>query len=369
MQKIFLLICLPFLASSQNLLPNGSFEDENICTEYGKNCAPEAWIATSLRANYYFDDEVHAHSGSHFVGLIIGNITRAGYRSFIRTQLLCRLQAGNQYVLDFFVRSEHPAFDSIGVYFSPDDFLYERRSFRNIVPQLWAKNGLDSTQYNPKSWQRIHFVYRATGDEQYVTIGNFKRGEYSKMDHAELEDNFYFFLDDISLTPTDKNEHLCVEADSIKKVIYDEHERHTLMERKIYYYKKNPPTPIQLPKTIRISIDTLSLPDIFFATAKYDLTYKSIALLDSFCNKADSKIIDSLIIEGYTDSIGKIAYNEKLSDKRATAVKEYVLRRILRIDDKIITRFFGVTRPIASNSTQEGRQKNRRVELYLYSHY
>jgi outer membrane protein OmpA-like peptidoglycan-associated protein len=369
MQKLFVLICLPFLASSQNLLPNGSFEDENICTEYGKNCAPEAWIATSLRANYYFDDQAHAHSGSHFVGLIIGNITHAGYRSFIRTQLLCRLQAGNEYEIEFFVRSDHPAFDSIGVYFSPDDFLYERRSFRNIDPQLWAKTGLDSTQYLANVWQRVHLIYKATGDEQYFTIGNFKRGEYTKMEHAEYEDNFYFFLDDISLMAIDKNEHLCLEADSIKKIVYDEHERHTLLERKIYYYKKNPPAPIQLPKTIRISIDTLLLPDIFFASAKYDLTSKSIALLDSFCNKAGSKIIDSLIIEGHTDSIGKIAYNEKLSERRATAVKEYVLQKIPGIDDKMITRFFGRTRPIASNSTQEGRQKNRRVELYLYSHY
>lgn len=369
MRNILILFLLPFIASSQNLLPNGGFEDENICTEYGKNCAPEAWIATSLRANYYFDDQPHAHTGTHFVGLIIGNIAHAGYRSFIRTQLLCRLQQGHQYKIEFFVRSVHFAFDSIGVYFSPDDFLYDKRYFKNITPQLWAKDGLDSTQYNPSYWQKIHFIYTATGNEQYITIGNFKRGEYAKMEHTEFEDNFYFFLDDVSLIPVDANEHLCVEADSVKKIIYDENERHTLLERKIYLYRKNPPAIIDLPKTINVRIDTLLIPDIFFATAKYELTEKNISLLDGFCNKIKERMVDSLIIEGHTDSVGKIMYNEKLSENRAKSVKEYIQQKTFLKDEKIITRFFASTRPIASNNTEEGRQKNRRVEVYLYSHY
>jgi outer membrane protein OmpA-like peptidoglycan-associated protein len=368
MRHILILLLFPLIVSSQNILPNGGFEDENICTEYGKNCAPEAWIATSLRANYYFDDQPHAHSGNHFVGLIIGNIAHAGYRSFIRTQLLCRLQQGHQYKIEFFVRSAHFAFDSIGVYFSPDDFLYDKRYFKNITPQLWAKDGLDSNSYNPSYWQKVHFIYTATGNEQFITIGNFKRGEYAKMEHAEFEDNFYFFLDDVSLIPVDANEHLCVEADSVKKIIYDENERHTLLERKIYLYRKNPPAVIDLPKTINVRIDTLLIPNIFFATAKYELTEKNISLLDSFCNKIKERIVDSLIIEGHTDSVGKIIYNEKLSENRAKSVKEYIQQKTFLKDEKIITRFFASTRPIASNNKEEGRQKNRRVEVFLYSH-
>ncbi|HLY69959.1 MAG TPA: hypothetical protein VKR53_09525, partial [Puia sp.] len=272
MRNVLILFLLPYLALSQNLLPNGGFEDENICTEYGKNCAPEAWISTSLRANYYFDDKLHAHAGTHFVGLIIGNIAHPGYRSFIRTQLLCRLQQGHYYKIDFFVRSDHFALDSIGVYLSPDDFLYDKRHFKNISPQLWGKYGLDSNKYNPSIWQKVHFIYTAVGNEQYITIGNFKRGEYTKMEHAEFEDNFYFFLDDVSLIPLDANEHICTEADSIKKIIYGGHERHALLERKIYALRKNPPAVINLPKPINVHIDTLLIPDIFFGTAKYELT-------------------------------------------------------------------------------------------------
>ena len=130
-------------------------------------------------------------------------IAHAGsIRSFIRTQLLCRLQQGHQYQIEFFVRSVHFVFDSIGVYFSPDDFLYDKRYFKNITPQLWSKDGLDSNKYDPIVLAESSFhLYSDRRHEQYITIGNFKRGEYAKMEHAEFEDNLYFFLDDVSLDP------------------------------------------------------------------------------------------------------------------------------------------------------------------------
>jgi outer membrane protein OmpA-like peptidoglycan-associated protein len=368
MRYFLLCLFLPVCIEAQNLVPNGGFEDENICTEYTKNCAPEAWIATSLRANYYFDDQPNAHAGNHFIGLITQNIGRPGIRSFIRTQLLCRLQTGHQYNLQFFVRSNHAVFDSIGIYFSPDDFLYDRRYFKDISPQLFVKKGIDSSVYNPAIWQPAHFIYTAKGNEQFITIGNFKRSEYKNINRGEFENNSYFFLDDVSLTPVDVNEHLCVEADSVQKEIYAENDRHTLMENKIYLGRKHPPQPMQLPMTITVHIDTLLIPDIFFATAKFNINEKDAFLLDSFCTKIKNKKVDSLIIEGHTDSVGKIAYNEKLSENRAKSVENYVKQKTNLIDEKIAIKFFASTRPVASNATEAGRQKNRRVEMYLYSH-
>jgi outer membrane protein OmpA-like peptidoglycan-associated protein len=368
MRYLTLFLLLPLYSRAQNLVPNGGFEDENICTEYQKNCAPEAWIATSLRANYYFDDQSHAHSGTHFVGLVTGNLVKPGIRSFIRTQLLCRLQRGHAYNLEFFIRSGHAVFDSIAVYFSSIDFLYDWRYFKDISPQHWVKDGLDSSNYNPVNWQRVHFIYKANGDEQYLTIGNFKKGEYINPGHAEFENNVYFFLDDVSLIPADSHEHLCVEADSIRKQIYDENDRHHLMENKIYLYRKHPPSPINLPSTIVTRIDTLLIPDILFATAKYVIGEKEGLLLDSFCKSIRNRIVDSVLIEGHTDSIGKNAYNQRLSANRANAVRNFIKQKILLADDRFLLRFYASTRPVASNGTEAGRQKNRRVEIYLYSH-
>jgi len=70
----------------------------------------------------------------------------------------------------------------------------------------------------------------------------------------------------------------------------------------------------------------------------------------------------NVTIEGHTDNVGKAAYNKKLSQRRANAVKKYMVEKG-GIDAKRLTaKGFGLENPIASNATKEGRAKNRRVE-------
>jgi outer membrane protein OmpA-like peptidoglycan-associated protein len=71
-----------------------------------------------------------------------------------------------------------------------------------------------------------------------------------------------------------------------------------------------------------------------------------------------------LQIEGHTDSVGTDEYNQSLSEKRAGAVRDYLVQQGIAADS-IEARGFGKTQPIASNDTPEGRQQNRRVELVL----
>ena len=67
-------------------------------------------------------------------------------------------------------------------------------------------------------------------------------------------------------------------------------------------------------------------------------------------------------VEGHTDSVGSAAYNQKLSERRAQAVKRYLVRQ--GIDpSRITTEGYGKSRPIASNETEEGRAKNRRADI------
>ena len=68
-------------------------------------------------------------------------------------------------------------------------------------------------------------------------------------------------------------------------------------------------------------------------------------------------------IQGYTDSIGKAAYNRKLSQRRAEAVVEYLAEHNSIGRDRMVARGFGMSQPIASNDTAEGRAKNRRVQI------
>jgi outer membrane protein OmpA-like peptidoglycan-associated protein len=71
-----------------------------------------------------------------------------------------------------------------------------------------------------------------------------------------------------------------------------------------------------------------------------------------------------LSVEGHTDSIGSDDYNQQLSEKRAEAVRDYLVQQGIS-SDAIAASGFGKTSPVASNDTPEGRQQNRRVELVL----
>lgn len=69
-----------------------------------------------------------------------------------------------------------------------------------------------------------------------------------------------------------------------------------------------------------------------------------------------------ILIEGYTDHTGEPEYNQNLSERRAEAVKRYLVENFGIESNRLSIRGYGETRPIASNATKEGRQKNRRVE-------
>ena len=116
----------------------------------------------------------------------------------------------------------------------------------------------------------------------------------------------------------------------------------------------------------------LTVTDAYFAfdSAKINSTYK--AELARVGNKignflrANPKVVLSLIVRGHTDSIGTVPYNRKLGYRRATAVATALMQSWDGVADASIeVESAGETKPIASNKTQAGRAKNRRVEVYF----
>jgi outer membrane protein OmpA-like peptidoglycan-associated protein len=73
-------------------------------------------------------------------------------------------------------------------------------------------------------------------------------------------------------------------------------------------------------------------------------------------------------IEGYTDSTGSASLNQKLSEARAQSVVNYLVDHAEIEEDRMISKGFGPTHPLASNSTATGRAKNRRVEIVNLGH-
>ena len=71
-------------------------------------------------------------------------------------------------------------------------------------------------------------------------------------------------------------------------------------------------------------------------------------------------------IQGHTDAKGNAAYNQRLSERRAEAVKRWLVEREKIAAGQLATRGFGKNRPVADNDTEAGRQKNRRVEVVVH---
>ena len=84
--------------------------------------------------------------------------------------------------------------------------------------------------------------------------------------------------------------------------------------------------------------------------------------LDDAIAKMRGVDLEVVIATGHTDSIGTDAYNQKLSERRANAVKAYLVSKGVPAN-KITTIGKGETQPVASNKTKEGRAKNRRVDV------
>jgi OOP family OmpA-OmpF porin len=72
--------------------------------------------------------------------------------------------------------------------------------------------------------------------------------------------------------------------------------------------------------------------------------------------------LEMVIATGHTDSVGTDAYNQKLSERRAAAIKEYLVSKGIP-GSKVTTIGKGESQPVATNKTAEGRQKNRRVDI------
>jgi len=101
---------------------------------------------------------------------------------------------------------------------------------------------------------------------------------------------------------------------------------------------------------------------VLFDTNKSEIKPEFNPELDAVVTVLEKNLALNVKIKGHTDSTGTAAYNMKLSENRAKAVMEYLIKK--GIDkDRLSAKGYGLTQPIASNDTKEGRAKNRRVEL------
>lgn len=109
----------------------------------------------------------------------------------------------------------------------------------------------------------------------------------------------------------------------------------------------------------------LNMPsNITFQSASADMNASFFKVLDGVAlvlKKYDKTVIE---VAGHTDSVGETAYNQGLSERRASAVAQYLTSKGVK-QERVITIGGGENHPVASNDTDAGRAQNRRVELTL----
>jgi OmpA-OmpF porin, OOP family len=119
-----------------------------------------------------------------------------------------------------------------------------------------------------------------------------------------------------------------------------------------------PPPPPPPPAATKVTYAA----DAFFDFDKSVLKPEGKAKLDDLISKVKGINLEVIIAVGHTDSIGTDAYNQKLSVRRAEAVKAYLVSKGIE-KNRVYTEGKGEKQPVADNKTAEGRAKNRRVEI------
>jgi OOP family OmpA-OmpF porin len=99
-----------------------------------------------------------------------------------------------------------------------------------------------------------------------------------------------------------------------------------------------------------------------FDTDKSDIKPVYYPILDDVVDVLRKNPSVKVEIQGHTDNVGRAKYNQRLSERRAQAVMEYLIKKGIP-RERLTAAGYGLERPIASNLTQEGRAQNRRVEL------
>ena len=110
----------------------------------------------------------------------------------------------------------------------------------------------------------------------------------------------------------------------------------------------------------------MTLTGVTFAFDSANLTDSSRPVLDGVAGSLKQHPLVRVEVQGYTDSKGSLAYNIRLSRRRAQAVREYLLGEGVGAS-QLTARGYGPRDPVASNRTADGRARNRRVVLEVLS--
>lgn len=383
--SLTLFLLVTFHASAQsdaprtNLVHNGSFEVYRSCPRkvdaVGILTIVEGWYQPTQGSADYFNrcgskecgvpqnklGSQLPHDGNGYCGIYC---SKNNYREYLQTRLRRTLRPGDSIRLSYYVSlSEEStgAISTMGGLFTTNRINDTVRSIllnkehnqvAGLVSQTISRpyqpqvmNPADSLLDDTKGWQRIEGTFVAQGGERYITIGNFMPIEQSGFGMSDsltqLLPGAYYYIDDVR-----------VECLNCKSPETDE---------------SNIDSVYLTQQQSKFSVgSTFILNDILFEFDKSTMlqqSYSDLMRLYILLRKHPHMRIE---IRGHTDNKGTDSYNQRLSEKRAQAVANYLVEKGIS-ERRIHYKGYGKSLPIDNNDTEEGRAKNRRVEFKILS--
>ncbi|MEM7104740.1 MAG: OmpA family protein [Bacteroidota bacterium] len=330
-----------------NMVPNPGFEYCHFVPSYytdsGINFtdAVKNWFApnkasTDLLSTKFkglYGKEVGAHSGENMAGI---SVPDTGWGEYVAVELAWPMTAGQKYYVEFWVAMVKsylpkgvPQKMSQGFGLLLDYELYEatNKRFRK-QPQVTLG---DERELKYGEWIKIADTIEASSAYTHLYIGQFDKPTGIR------PLNGYFFIDDVKVKDV-RDLPSATETEASAK----QPESETI-------------------KTLE-SKELLVLDNVYFETSSSTLRISSYPQLDEVVKWLLANPDVTIKVNGHTDSVGNAYSNLALSNRRAEAVMLYFIAKGVS-GKRIDVQGFGELKPISDNTTQDGRRKNRRVEI------
>lgn len=438
---IIILLCLfgiffSFQAYSQNLVKNHSFENAWSCPEDYVGYAVKFPFPDWINPNYGTPDLMHScsaqragipenfagymypYDGAAYAGIILREkfddslkVYRGVSREYLQTKLIEPLQKDKLYCVKFYyvnAKKSMYSVDALGITLTVDKITAKNADRIIQRPQITNRPGhiMDETD----EWTEFCGYYRARGNEQYLTIGNFLDNSSTNyvLHESEYSDSSFFYayylIDDVFVFEIESE----FECGCLNDLAWSSDWKSDSFDPATGYNTRNTnednfadnsnsgnskngngnnndnntsnnlngQDPNETDETgLKTQItkaafdnaeigDRFRLNQIYFEFNSSELLAISYIQLDSLYQILAEKESVRIEIRGHTDNIGSDNYNKKLSIERAASVYNYLIEKGIP-KNRMKYRGFGPMVPVADNSTDRGRELNRRVEILI----
>lgn len=331
----------------KNIVPNGSFENYRKKSSNIRQAIPWQQVASVDFYQEPVEKDTSVHKGARTGTCYAGLRYQKRYKEFLQVKLAEPLHRGTKYEFEMYVRLAHwsnALLKSFGVLFSKGGYHGQGDAVKSCIIDSICKKGGFINNYR---WFRIKGIYKADGGEKYITVGNFSaeinkdmlRISIFKLGFKEA----YYFIDDVSLCkakePAEK-----VEVEYVGSV------------------KINEEDSVLQVGAVKVG-EKIALKNIFFENGKYYLLPESYVELNKLAQYLIRHPKMEVQINGHSDNSGSKGKNQRVSEQRAREVFEYLIKK--GVQNKMYFKGYGSTMPIATNETDEGKAKNRRVEFEI----